>query len=179
MENEKWEVIPGFNRYQVSESGKLRSLKYKRKGIRELKPALTIDGYLKTMLLGDDGKYHTNSVHYWVSLTFLGKRPDGTEVNHINGIKTDNSYKNLEYITHSQNCQHAVDNGLWIVKHGSLSHNAKITEADVRFIRNYVKEYQSTKGRYYGRKELAVRFGISESHLKDIVTQRRGVWKYA
>ena len=65
--------IPNFSRYSVDENGNIYSTDYKRSGrIKKLSPATSPDGYLKTMLLGDDGKYHTVTVHLMVCITFLG-----------------------------------------------------------------------------------------------------------
>ncbi len=171
---ETWKAIPGFNRYEACDSGFIRSLDYKRSGnIKIIKPAESHDGYLKTMLLGDDGKYHTSRVHRWVALTFLGL-PDGLEVNHKDGNKKNNAISNLEYCTRSQNIKHAYDNGLEKPKRGIEVSGHKLNDEAIREIRQAAKN----NGRFWGRKDFAKKYGVSEATLKDIVSQRRGAWKH-
>jgi hypothetical protein len=45
-------------------------------------------------------------------LTYVDNAENKPEVNHINGVKTDNYLHNLEWVTHSENNQHAWDTGL-------------------------------------------------------------------
>jgi hypothetical protein len=54
----------------------------------------------------------SKEVHVLVAEVFLGPRPNGAEINHKNGIKADNHYRNLEYTTQAENFQHALDTGL-------------------------------------------------------------------
>lgn len=171
---ETWKPIPGFSHYEASSTGFIRSLNYKRTGkVKIIKPADSPDGYLKTMLLGDDGKYHTSRVHRWVALTFLGP-PESLEINHIDGNKKNNAITNLEYCTRSQNMKHAFANGLEKPRMGMEVHNHKLTDDAIREIRKAAEN----NGRFWGRKNLAQRYGVSESTLKDIVSQRRGAWKH-
>ena len=146
-------------------------MNYKRTGkIKILKPAAGPDGYLQTMLLHDTGKYKTFKVHKWIAITYHGPVPDGKEVNHKDGIKTNNAASNLEYLTHAQNIQHAFDNGLMKPKRGSLNGMAKLNEQQVREIRAIAK----CGHRYYGRKELAEKYGVSQCTIKEVVSIRRG-----
>lgn len=172
---ETWKQIPNFSRYEASTNGRLRSTNYKNSGkTKVLKPALSTDKYLKTMLLNDQGKYKSWAVHKWIALTFLGKKPEGMEVNHIDGFKTNNAPDNLEYCTRSENLKHAYENGLLDTKRGSKNGMAKLTEKQVISIRKHAKE----NGRYYGRKELADKHGVSEAQIKDIVNRRRDIWPH-
>lgn len=59
-------------------------------------------GYFKCKL---DGKKRL--VHRVVLQAFLGPCPLGHEVNHVNGVKSDNRAENLEYVTRSANVAHA------------------------------------------------------------------------
>ncbi len=171
----EWKIIPGYSGYEASNTGLLRSLNYKSsRKVRILKPAIS-DGYLKTMLKGDDGKFHSYNVHKFVTLAFLGNRPAGLEVNHKDGNKLNNDITNLEYVTHSENVQNAFDMGLAKGMKGEKNPFAKLTENQVREIRDYVYNFQ---GRYYGRKALAEKYGISDSYIKDIVSKRRGTWNF-
>ena len=173
---ETWKPIPGFSRYEASSLGRLKSLNYKRTGqVRVLKLATNPHGYLQMMLLNDNKKYCSWTVHRFIALTYYGIKPEGKEINHINGIKTDNRPENLEYITHSENCQHSFDTGLQQPKVGSLNGFSKLTEEQVKEVR----EYRSTiKSRYYGRERLALKYGVTVGHIKDIVTRRRNAWHH-
>jgi hypothetical protein len=176
---EIWKKIPDFSRYEASNLGRLRSLDYKRTGkVKVLKPACSNDGYMKTMLLRDDGRYRSWTVHLFIMLTFVGNKPNGMEVNHKNGIKTDNRIENLEYTTRSKNMLHAFRYGLESPKRGEDNPTAKLSSKDVLEIREYVGNARRKGIRYYGRKKLAEKYGICESHIKDIVSGRRGLWSH-
>lgn len=172
---ETWRQIPNFSRYEASTKGRLRSTNYKNTGkTKVLKPADGGDGYLKTMLLNDDGEYKSWGVHKWIALTYKGKKPEGMEINHIDGVKINNAPDNLEYCTKSENFIHAYENDLMERKRGSKNGMAKLTEKQVIAIRKHAKE----NGRYYGRKELAEKHGVSEAQIKDIVNRRRDIWPH-
>lgn len=167
--------IPGFSRYFATEDGSLYSKDYKRTGLTKvIKPAKDTNGYLRTMLLSDNGKYCTVKVHRIVALAYFGQ--SDLTVNHKNGIKTDNSVANLEYCTRSENMLHSyrVLNNPSSMKSGSENINAKLNATQVLEIRKWAKEH----GRYYGRKELAKKYGVTESHIKDIVNDQT-LWKSA
>lgn len=167
---EVWKKIKGFSRYEASSIGRLRSNNYKNsKTTKILKPALSVDGYLKTMLQNDLYEYKSMTVHYFVTLAFYGEKPNGIEVNHKNGIKTDNSISNLEYCTRSENINHGYRTGLIKPRAGSLNGMAKLNEEQVREIRKHASE----NGRYYGRKMLAEKYGVSECTIKEVVIRRK------
>lgn len=119
--SEKWIDIPCYEgSYQASSLGKVRSLKriVKRKdgtnltvNQRILIPSINRKGYSYVGLL-KNGISHKNTIHKLVSMCFLGIRPYDMQVNHINGIKTDNRAINLEYVNVNDNIHHALDTGL-------------------------------------------------------------------
>jgi HNH endonuclease len=87
------------------------------------------NGYLKLELLG---KHLT--VHRLVAEAFLGRCPSGAQVNHINGVKTDNRVSNLEYVTRSENMKHAFRLGLQS-NQGERHSQSRLTDEKVREIR--------------------------------------------
>lgn len=98
---ENWKDIAGYEgRYQVSDMGRVRN-----KTGRILSPAKNSRGYQR-VLLCKDGKKKNHSVHRLVALAFVPIGREGLEVNHINGIKTDNRAENLEWVTRSENMAH-------------------------------------------------------------------------
>lgn len=101
--------LSSFPDYMVNDCGVVVSLKHK--AWRERKVHVDKHGYLKVMLLLD-AKAFSRSIHQLVMEAFVGPRPEGYDINHKNGVKTDNRIENLEYCTKSQNTQHAWDTGL-------------------------------------------------------------------
>lgn len=179
---EKWNQIKGYEGiYEVSTFGNVRSIdrevlahNCKRvlylKG-KQLKPAINKDGY-KRVGLCKNRKNKSFSIHRLVATTFLNKPEYKSEVNHKDGNKLNNKVDNLEWITHSENVKHAFHNGLAKKMIGSLNHKAKLSEDDVREIRNI-----AAQKRNYGRKEIAKRFGVTEKHIQDIVNSKT-LWKH-
>jgi hypothetical protein len=108
INEETWIPVLG-GLYEVSNLGSVRNFRtkqFRRFGIDR-------DGYLALPYRknGRKGKWSEISVHCLVAVAFLGPRPGGLEINHKNGIKTDNRSENLEYITHDENIAHATRMG--------------------------------------------------------------------
>ena len=101
-QNENFKKVPGYNDYYVSESGKVLSTKYKIPRI--LKSWKTPRGYLSVILCKGVKKVPL-TVHRIVIMTFVGVSKH-MQINHRNGIKTDNRLENLEYCTGSENQKH-------------------------------------------------------------------------
>ena len=89
--------------------GRVKSLRFGKEKILKLKK--TKGGYLQ-VLLYKNNKSRMFSIHRIVAQTFISNKENKPEVNHINGIKTDNSIKNLEWVTGSENKKHAYKTGL-------------------------------------------------------------------
>lgn len=106
-------AVPGFEGiYEVSDGGRVWSLDrmqtmkngHRRtvKG-RELKPALTGGGYPHVSLWRDGRQAWFTAVHRIVALAFIGPRPEGMEVRHLDGNPENNALANLTYGTPSEN----------------------------------------------------------------------------
>jgi hypothetical protein len=119
QEQEIWNYIPRYKgRYQVSNLGRIRSvnryikttnrwgkpMKSFRLG-RIMKPGKANNYSLIT--LHTKGKREQYLVHRLIALVFISNPLNLSEVNHKNGIRTDNRVENLEWITRKGNVHHA------------------------------------------------------------------------
>jgi hypothetical protein len=159
---EVWRDVIGYEgMYQVSDHGRIRSLKFGKERI--LKPDKHKDGYLIVNLYKD--KISKYLIHRLVCLNFLDNPENKEQINHINGIKTDNRLINLEWVTPSENIKHAVETGLINIK-GSDNGRSKLTEKDVLEIRS-----SNLKGVELGRI-----YGVDQSLISYI--KRRKIWNH-
>lgn len=103
---EVWENIDGFEGYQVSNLGNVKSLNYNNTNKPKLlKPKINKDNYYYVGLRKDK-KAHTKKIHQLVAIAFLNHNPCGMEkvVNHKDFNKLNNSLSNLEIVTNRENC---------------------------------------------------------------------------
>ncbi len=170
--NELWLDIPGYeNFYQVSDLGKVRSLdrfddEGKRCNGKLMSASDNGTGYLQ-ITLSKHGICKKYTVHRLVMLAFVGQRPDGCNINHVDGNKHNNRLSNLEYLSCGENSRHAVV----VLKRkfgvrGEKSGMAKLTEDKVREIRRLY-----ATGNYTHRK-LAGMFAVGKTTIYSIVAGR-------
>lgn len=137
---EEWRPVVGYEEdYEVSNTGRVRSIDrvrigksrsgnlftYRIKG-KEKKLLDSWDGYLETHLQHtEDGKCHNYyaRVHRLVAEAFILNPDNLPQVNHKDGNKKNNCVDNLEWVTESQNTQHAIRelHGHWQHKNGACT----------------------------------------------------------
>lgn len=158
-----WKDIKGYSNYQVSDGGLIRNT---RTG-RLLKLDKSSNGYYRATLC-EGNKPKKYLIHRLVMLAFKGESL--LQVNHINGDKSDNTLKNLEYVTCSENHLHAQRLGLRAI--GSSRKSALLNEETVRKVCSMF-----CKGHTRGE---ILKAGISphlKKHMVDNIRRRR-TWKH-
>lgn len=169
MDEENWKDIPGYEGYyQVSDKGRVKRVKYPRKKTGGILSPCDYIGY-KSVQLCMNGIPTMHRVHKLVMLAFVGMRPDGLEINHINGVPSDNQLSNLEYVTHEENMRHADKVlGRWDARRKPPKPNAfkHLTPDIVRDIRRLV-----ANGEVY-QNVLAEHYGVTKGTISRIVSRQ-------
>lgn len=176
---ETWLPVFGFEKtHEVSNFGKIRR-------IGSVKPLATHKndkGYYSVQL-HCSGFRKARTLHSLVADTFICPRPEGMQVNHINGVKSDNCVDNLEWVTPSENMAHALRIGLRKKSYNHFNkgnrnlaptrpqtvdgnYNAKLSEADAKTIISLLKTGRTCKS-------LANEFSVSKTSVVYIKTGKR------
>lgn len=174
MKKEIWKDIPEYEEfYQVSNFGRVKSL---------LRTTNKINGRTQTMpdkilKLNYNGNYlsialHKNAiakrfrVHKLVALCFLNEDVTRPQINHIDGVKTNNHDWNLERCTASENSMHAIKTGLLIMPNikGSSNGRSKLTESQVLEIRSLNGKMKQF--------EIAKKFDVKKAQISTIINRK-------
>lgn len=175
---EEWREIPGLSRYQASSLGRIRGPK------KVLDPKPGGYGYIRIAIYPDGtsaGRRYVN-IHRLVAAAFIGPLPsENMQINHIDGVKTNNRPDNLEYVTPKQNQAHASMMGLkphgddhWTrqrppATRGSKNGFAKTSEQQVLEIRKLAREGFSSR-------VIAKRYGLCGTTVRSIVNNE--TWRH-
>tara|TARA_R110000737_G_scaffold296507_1_gene303100 strand:+ start:1122 stop:1634 length:513 start_codon:yes stop_codon:yes gene_type:complete len=116
-----WAIIPS-SPYEVSKGGEIRRVG----STKPLKLRQADNGYLYCSIIVS-GKKKSVKPHRMVMEVFVGLNKIRKEVNHKDGNKLNNKLDNLEWMTPSENKQHAIDTGLKLNPFGRKAHNFKGT----------------------------------------------------
>lgn len=171
-----WKRIPNYSLYEASTDGEIKTFNWKNQGKEAImKPAKDNSGYLRTMLMRDDGIMHTIKVHRIIGQTFVDNPENKPEINHLNGIKSDNRAVNLAWTTRSENIQHAFDFLQKTKLIGEKNPAATITEKEVIEIRAVYTCDKTVKERLTKR-QLAQKYKVTIGCIKNIVTNK--TWKH-
>lgn len=167
-----WLFYPFNENYAVTKRGDIYSVCKQQKSkngyswIKLFKTAKlqgSTDKYgYKTIKMLINGKKRHLKVHRVVAETFIQNEYQKPAVNHINGVKTDNSVENLEWVTNAENNNHAIKTGLNKQKRYGHHKLAKIKAYDyipIYFLINDLKQRRS---------ELADRYGVSRQTIDNV-----------
>lgn len=162
---EAWRPIPGWERYEVSDLGRVRvgqQMKWAKAKVGQILAQTDADGY-RTVNLSSGGQRKPMKVHRLVLLAF---RPGGVgDSRHMNGIRHDNRLENLQWGTHAENCADTVAHGRSL--RGARHPRAKLTQDQAIEVRS---KYASGGETHRG---LASAYGVTKSVVTGILNGSR------
>lgn len=161
IDKEVWKSIEGYPKYEISSIGLIKS-KYKNKFLSNKSYT---GRYVMCWLSNETNSKKMFLVHRLVAKAFIPNPENKPEVNHKNGIKTDNRVENLEWVTRSENEKHAIINGKTYPR-GDNHYRSILKDSDVIKIRSFLKTGLT-------QSYIANQFGVTQSTISDIKIGRR------
>lgn len=103
----RYKRIPGFSQYFASEEGQIFKLSVV--GLLTVNSAGRTGDYRRASMVADDGRYCKVLAHTAIGLAFIPKPLYilNPEIDHKNGIKDANNWKNLEWVSRATNLERA------------------------------------------------------------------------
>jgi hypothetical protein len=166
---EVWKPVVNYEGiYSVSNLGRVRrEISFKRASVRLLKPVSCPQGYL-SVKLNWQAKGKTFRIHRLVAIAYVPNPLNKPEVNHIDGVKTNNRDSNLEWATPKENMQHAHYVLHAINRRGKENGRAKLTEETVKEVRQLAQSRENFA-------EIGRKFGVTKEAIGYAV--RRVTWR--
>jgi hypothetical protein len=159
----EWRLIPGYENYEVSNTGLIRDARTQRLRTQHMTPL----GYYFATLLRPDQKPKMMRVHRAVCMAFLPNPENHPDVNHKDLDKGNNHLDNLEWISTRDNALHACAAG---VNYAVFNRNRgwKLSPEDVVAIRARAANETS----YQIAKDYP---HVSQSHVFNIIKGKKRV----
>ena len=163
MSKEIFKKIKGFEKYEISNFGRVKSFCWGKERI--LKNQKDSNGYLYVRP-SKNGKLLIKSLHRMVAEAFLKLDKKRLQVNHIDGNKGNNNINNLEWCTPKENNIHAIKIGLHKGIKGENHPKAKLKEKDIIKIRKLYKNYNETYS------SIARQFNVARHTINRIINNK-------
>lgn len=141
----------GYEFYDIAEDGTVIN----RNTGKVLKPDLNYTGYKRVTLWRSAFGRRREFVHRLVAIHYVDNPNNLPMVNHIDGVKLNTHYTNLEWVTCKSNTRHAFQTGLRVGPR-RLSHDT-------------VKLIKALRTEGWSRKRIAEHLGYKESRISDVL----------
>jgi hypothetical protein len=163
--NEIWKPIPNYESfYEISNHGRVMVLKKDGRYLRKLNYATP---YPCVSVRDIDGNGQKSLyVHKLVAKLFIGNRPDGFVIRHLDGNRLNNHVSNLAYGTTRENYDDTIKHK---VHAGENNSRALLNERSVKAIKILNKEFNLDKY------NLAKAFDVNHATIRAILSGRN--WK--
>lgn len=159
----EWRVVPGYPKYQISNTGLLR-----RNG-KFIGTKCERDGYIKCTLVNGSSKWST-SIHRVVAIAFIPNEENKPCVNHRNCKRDDNRVENLEWCTYVENNNYGdiqKRHSLSIIGHLKLGAAGRPMKPVLQIKDgNYVGYYESCQ-------DASRRTGVNDRHITECCLLKR------
>lgn len=165
---EEWKQIRQVYGFEISSKGRFRNVVTGN----ILKQRIGNTGYYQVSIRpgGRNCKPYCLKIHKLLAEAFIDNPDNKPHINHIDGNKTNNDLKNLEWVTHKENMQHARDMKLMKFFDGEDNGKAKLSEEDVEYIRkNFIP-----RDKTFGMRALSRKFNVHHSTIEKIC--HRVIW---
>ncbi len=159
---EEWRAIDGYDGYEVSNLGRVRSFRSRQRGFRLAIPIIRKPGIVKdsgtqqVTLFDVDGRRKLRFVHNLVLEAFVGPRPDGMQGCHGDDDPRNNRLSNLRWDTPLGNMRDRERNGH--TARGSRTGTSTLTDQQVTELLRAHRDGARPSA-------LALRFGIDRTHV--------------
>lgn len=174
---EIWKDVIGYEGYyQVSNIGRVKRLptivNHSEPGFKAIKNGRILKqgynarfGYM-IVQLSKHGVVRTLRVNVLVAIAFIPNPENKPQVNHINGIKTDNRCSNLEWATEMENRRHAIRMGL-----------IKGNDASKMITRETLDKMESMRVDGYTQPQIAKAFNVHQCTVSRALAGKRNYGK--
>ena len=163
MDTETWKDVYGWEGvYKVSNQGRIMSFKSNKNG-RVMSIKNKKGCYLSFILCAKGRKSRSVKVHRLVAETFIPNHENKPEVNHKDSNRQNNKASNLEWVTHKENMDHALENSPHLFKNMNTYN---------RFVRPRLIVQRTLGGRFIetfiNSKEAEKRTGVCHRNILQV-----------